>query len=608
MASKRTFDEIVLSRRRLIGTAAGASAGAMLAGGALPGLSIRGVVAQDGAKEFHSAWPYELPPQGHFNLMQGVARAVYAPPNIYADLIVEPMAMYYWGTKEWLPLLATEWSFQNGDTFQVKLRQGAKWSDDNEVTAKDVISTFQCARLMKVTVWDYLDKVESVDDYTINFHMKTPSTVVERYVLKFNVMSNVDYGEWGGKADDFFSSGGTLDDPEGKQLIDQFTKFRPENVISSGPFMFDVSSFTNSQNTLLKNEKSWNANDVKFDRIVNFNGETPDITPVVLAKNVDYATHGFPPATEKQFISLASEGLRVLRPPVYNGACIRFNYNTLGTVFNDKRARQALAHAIKRDQNGTIALGDSGKGLKYMSGMSDVAIPDWVSEADLAKLNQYEYDLDKATALLTDAGWTKSGDTWKTPDGKDAAWDLTFAAEFADFSASGLDVVEQLGNFGIKLEPRAITYTQIPIDIDQGKFQLAIDGWGASQNPHPHFAYVQDLFFHNTQAVRNGGKGEGFPLKQTTDALGDIDFQHLVDDSALGLDEEKQKANVTKIAIAYNELLPQVTLYERFGNNAAWEGVRVKAWPADDDPILKNSPYGDGIPTMLMYTGKLEPV
>src|SRR5262245_10857142 len=281
MTSKPTFDELVLSRRRLIGTAAGAAAGAAFAGGTLPGLSNRGVVAQDGAKEFHSAWPYELPPQGHFNLMQGVARALYAPPNIYADLIIEPMAMYYWGTKEWLPLLATEWSFQNGDTFNVKLRQGAKWSDGNEVTAKDVIATFQCARLMKVTVWDYLDKIEAPDDYTINFHMKTPSTVVERYVLKFNVMSSVDYGEWGGKADDYFNSGGTLDDPEGKQLLDQFTKFRPQNVISSSPFMFDVDSFTNSQNTLSKNEQSWNANDVKFDRIVNFNGETPDITPVV---------------------------------------------------------------------------------------------------------------------------------------------------------------------------------------------------------------------------------------------------------------------------------------------------------------------------------------
>ncbi len=64
MNRKPTFDEIVLSRRRLIGTATGAAAGLALAGGALPGLSVRGVVAQDGAKEFHSAWPYETPASG----------------------------------------------------------------------------------------------------------------------------------------------------------------------------------------------------------------------------------------------------------------------------------------------------------------------------------------------------------------------------------------------------------------------------------------------------------------------------------------------------------------------------------------------------------------
>jgi peptide/nickel transport system substrate-binding protein len=450
--------------------------------------------------------------------------------------------------------------------------------------------------------------VTAPDDYTVNFHMSTPSTVVERYVLRFNPMSAVDYGDWATKADNLFGAGKTLDDPELKQLLDEFTKFRPENVIASGPFMFDVSSFTNSQNTLLKNEQCWNANDVKFDRIVNFNGETPTITPVVLAKDVDYATHGFPPATEKQFVSMANQGLRVLRPPVYNGSAIRFNYNTLGDIFNDKRVRQALAYVINRDQNGTISLGDSGVGIKYMTGMSDIMLPDWVSADDIAKLNQYEFSLDKATALLQEAGWTKDGDTWKTPDGKDAAWELSFSAEFADQSASGLDVVEQLGNFGIKLEPRAVTYTQHPIDIDQGNFQLAMDGWGSSTNPHPHFAFVQDLFLHNTQAIRNGGKGEGFPLQQHTDVLGDVDLEKLVIDSALGLDENAQKANVTQIVLAYNELLPQIPMYERFGNNAAWEGVRVKAWPADDDPILKNAPYADGIPTMLMYTGKLEPV
>ena len=72
MPTDRTFDEIVLSRRRLLGTAAGAAAGAMFATGAWPELGGRVVEAQDGAKEFHTAWPWSPLPQGHFNLMQGV--------------------------------------------------------------------------------------------------------------------------------------------------------------------------------------------------------------------------------------------------------------------------------------------------------------------------------------------------------------------------------------------------------------------------------------------------------------------------------------------------------------------------------------------------------
>jgi peptide/nickel transport system substrate-binding protein len=606
MATDRTFDEIVLSRRRLIGTATGAAAGAMFASGSLPSFSGRAVLAQDGAKEFHTAWPWSPLPQGHFNLMQGVVNAIFAPPNIYADLIIEPMAMYYWASKEWLPLLATEWSFENGDTFQVKLRQGAKWSDGNEITSSDVLATFSCARLMAVTVWDYIDEVTAVDEYTVNFHMSVPSTVVQRYVLRFNTLSSVHYGEWAAKADEFFGGGGTLDDPEGKQLLDQFVKFRPDNVIASGPFMFDVNSFTVSQNTLLKNEQAWNANDIKFDRIINYQGETSDITPVVLSKDVDYATHGFPPATVQQF--LETPEIRVLRPPTYNGNCLYINYNTLDAVFGDKRVRQALAHAINREQNGTIALGDSGVAIKYMSGMSDLMIPEWLSEEDAASLNQYEYDVEKAAALLEEVGWAKDGDTWKTPDGQDAAWEIVFPAEYVDSAGCALDIVEQLGNFGIKLEPRAITYTQLIPDFDQGKFDFLVELWGATENPHPHFAFAHDLLLHNTQAIRNGGKGYGFPLKQQTDVLGEVDLEKLVIDSALGLDEEAQKANIGKIARAFNELLPAIPMYERYGANPAVEGVRVKAWPSEDDPILKNSPYGDGIPTMLLYTGKLEPV
>ena len=53
-------------------------------------------------------------------------------------------------------------------------------------------------------------------------------------------------------------------------------------------------------------------------------------------------------------------------------------------------------------------------------------------------------------------------------------------------------------------------------------------------------------------------------------------------------------------------LLPEIPLFERYGNNMISE-KRVQPWPADDDPIYKNSPYADGIVTILMLTGKLQP-
>ena len=185
---------------------------------------------------------------------------------------------------------------------------------------------------------------------------------------------------------------------------------------------------------------------------------------------------------------------------------------------------------------------------------------------------------------------------------------MTFPAEFADWSAAGADLAAQLTEFGITIEPRAITFTQQPIDVDKGNFQLAIRGWGSSSDPHPHFSYTTAFFVHNTLAINNGGEGIAFPLTQTTEATGEVDLNALIVQSARGLDESQQQADVTTIAQAFNELLPKIPLFERYGNNAALEGVRVAAWPADDDPILKNSPYADGIPTMLMYQGKLEPV
>jgi peptide/nickel transport system substrate-binding protein len=593
-----------ISRRDLLRTATVGSGLAVLAAATATAVPIAAAQSA-GGKEFHGAWPFELPPNGHFNEMVGVTHGILRD-GIYVDIIVPPMAMYYWKDQKWLPLLANTWGFDTGaNTFNVTLNSGLKWSDGKPLTSKDVVSTTWAARIIRNVLWQYIDSVNAVDDTTVSFHMNKPSTVVERYVLRqLNVLSDAQYGDWAQKAQALFNSGKDLDSPEGKQLNTDFQQFRPDQVIASGPFTFDYSSITNAQLSLLKNPTGLFADRVAFDKIVLYNGETPDITPVVLNKDVDYATHGFPPATEQAF---QQSGIRIIRPPTYSGPALMINLDKL-TEFSDKRARQALAYAVNRDQNGFVSLGNSGKGVQYMAGFSDILVPNWLSSDDFQKLSTYGFDPAQASQLLQSAGWQKNGSTWSTPAGQPAQYELIFPAEYADWSAAGADLADQLTSFGIQVTPRSVTFTQVPDQVDKGDFQMAIQGWGNGSQPHPHFSFVADLFTHNIPIAANkGGKGMAFPLQQTTDALGPVNLEQLVVNAPLGLDDAAQKSAVSQVAIAFNELMPMIPLFERYGNNASLEGPRVASFPPDSDPILLNALYGDNFVVMALLTGQLKP-
>ncbi|WP_433167491.1 ABC transporter substrate-binding protein [Kribbella sp. CA-247076] len=556
-----------------------------------------------GNKEFHGAYPYQLPPKGHFNLGAGVLDGIQQQ-SPYLDLIYPSAGMYYWADKKWEYLMAESSSLDEAaNTYTMKLRSGLTWSDGSPVTSKDVVSTFNLRWLMRQQDWTFLSDVKAQDDTTVVFTIGTPSTVLERYILRAPILPSAVYGEWATKAESIRKAKGSLDSGPGKTLNADFQKFRPENPVVSGPYNYDPKSMTNSQMTLVKNDKGLFADKVGFAKVVLFNGETSDITPVVMNKDVDYATHGFAVASEKTF---QSNGFRILRPPVYSGPSLVFNYTTR-PEFADARVRQAIAYVLDRNENGTVALGDSGKPCKFMAGFSDILVPDWISDADQKKLQAYEKDLDKATQLLQQAGWKKSGDKWTTPQGKPATYDIKFPTEFADWNPAATNAADQLNKFGFNIVKRGITFTQLNPDVLAGKFDIAIQGWGASNHPHPYFAFVQDLYtFNYVTAANQGGKGMNFPLKQTTSA-GPIDLKSVVDTSAQGLNLDEQKKNITAAAMAFNELLPIIPLWERYGNNPALEGNRVAKFPADDDPIMKNAPYADNFVIMGMYSGKVAP-
>ncbi|HYG58061.1 MAG TPA: ABC transporter substrate-binding protein, partial [Symbiobacteriaceae bacterium] len=329
---------------------------------------------------------------------------------------------------------------------------------------------------------------------------------------------------------------------------------------------------------------------------------TAQVTPLILDKKVDFATHAFPVATEKQF---QAQNIRIVRFPTNSGPALFFNNDV--HPFELKEFRQAIAYVINRDENGAVALGASGVGVKKMAGFSDNMIANWVPADVAAKLNGYAYNPAKAEELLKSVGFTKGADgIWVDDKGKKVEFEVSVPSDFADWSASADNVVQQLNKFGFKAVVRGVPSSQAPTDINAGKFQVGYRLFGSSI-PHPQFGFIADMITYNAggQLQNKEKPGQNFPLKQKWSG-GEIDFNQMITDSGAGMDMAKQKEVIGQMSLAFNELLPIVPLFERYYNSPVLENVHVTGWPKDGDPILKNA-GADFWPTLMILTGKLEP-
>ena len=144
--------------------------------------------------------------------------------------------------------------------------------------------------------------------------------------------------------------------------------------------------------------------------------------------------------------------------------------------------------------------------------------------------------------------------------------------------------------------------TQLP-EVNDGKHAFFVRAWGASTAPHPQYSFIQDLRTHNT--IPSGG-GMKYPTTQKWSG-GTIDFEKLLVDAAAGTDLTKQKAAVTQISLAFNELLPCIPLWQRLGNNPINDKKRVAGWPDLNDKIFQN-PGGDNFTIIMLMNGTLHSI
>lgn len=571
---------------------------------ALVGCS-RSEEATDSVGTFRTWYPYHAPPVGTYNGLGGVTSSIPQAIGYLGDYVLLPGAMYKWQEQSFYYLLADPSSSLSGDgrTLTYRVRPDQHWSDGSPITATDVYTTWMCRYVIRHPAYDYLEAVEQTDDMTVTFRISTPAPIAQYYLLRERVVADAQFGRFAAEAEQLAQSKADPSDLAVTKLAKQIAAFKPDEVLASGPFTIDTETVSNQQLTLRKNNRCWIADKVNFDTVIDYASfDFTSIVPIILQKGLDYTTGGPPPAVER---SVTKAGLRILRSPIYSGPALYFNYDKL-PEFADKRARQALCYAFDHEQNGNVALGESGKEITAYAGISDVMVPTWLSPDEQNKLIRYGFDTEKAADLLGAAGWTKTGGKWHTPQGEPAAYDLLFPSDFPDWNASAANLASQLSDFGIAITQRGVQSAQAGAFVEDGDFTLAIQSWGSSSNPFPADSFRTALINLNAPGLGPSKKGMNFPMQQRTDVVGDVDLEEVVKQSGLGATTDALKQATATAGLAFNELLPIIPLWERYANSPLLDEA-VTGYPPDDDPLYANSIYGDNFTTILTFEGTLKP-
>lgn len=539
------------------------------------------------AQTFSGGWPYATPPTGHFNMF--VANAIEL--KFWREMHQLPLALYVNATSEYTPMLAESWKIDEAaKTMTVNLRPDAKWLTGEKVTARDVWTTFYIYRLVNNPAWNFIGEVSAASDTQAVFTIKSATPLFTRNVLRKPIVDYKTYGAFAEKTAALVKRGLDANSQEWKNLVADFNAFRPTIVNATGPYYIDPAKVSQSSIVMQLNPNSFLLDQTKFETLTIYNGDVPDLTPLVLSGKIDYLTHVFPASSMQAF---ERAGYSFVQLPGVDGLAIYFNHAL--APLGDVRVRQAMAYIIDRDRIGKLALPGVSVGVKYLTGLGDEAAQAW---SDVTKLNPYKLDLAKAEALLKEAGLTKKSNQWYLASGKQFTLTLQCPTGWADASTAAAEAAQQLTAFGIKTSVQGIESTQRTPNIVEGKFEMAMSFFGTGQ-PHPMYAYEGPLLASNTNA---GGVGISFPLTQTTSA-GVVDFNKLLQDSIKGWDVNAQRVVVGKIIAAFNETLPVLPMYMKESRNLTSNGLRT-VWEGPSN-LYKNSAGDDNFVVYQLLNGMI---
>lgn len=343
--------------------------------------------------------------------------------------------------------LAESWEVSDDSlTYTFHLRQGVKFHDGTDFNAAAVVANYD--RIMNAdnelsrrrsfvetaadgTESPRVASVETPDDNTVVFTLAKPFSVFINKMTQFNIISPA--------------------------AIEKYGKDLLNNPCGTGPFIFKE-WVEGDHITMVKNENYWggapSVNSVTIKEVP----EAGARTAMLQTGEADFVY----PMPSDQLAAVQGNGdisVNTATSNIMRYVTLNMNLKEL----SDVKVRQAMNYAI--DKDAYIKLMYSGYGLPATS-----VIPSCINY--YKEQTPYTYDLEKAKALLKEAGYENG-------------FSLTLWGDNTTQEIKGMTFIkQQLEQVGIKVEVEAMepatVSDKIYVDKDQAKVNMWYVNWSAS--------------------------------------------------------------------------------------------------------------------------------
>jgi peptide/nickel transport system substrate-binding protein len=475
------------------------------------------------------------------------------------------------------PWLATavKWAddYKSAD---ITVRDNAKWSDGQALTADDVAYTFTLIKGNGTA-----DKPGPLNKFGIPFDQitATGNTVHMTFASSQFVNQNK-----------IMAQTAIVPKHVWEKVTDPSKDTTP-NPIGSGPYT--LKSFTQAGATLtLRTDGGYWQDLPKVKELRYVSYSTNDTQATALANDSAEWSFVFIPNVQQVFVAKDSAHHHVWAPGVLG---IHGLYlNTTVKPFDDPKLRQAMNMVINRAD----IFNQAESGYFHPEIKSVTGLPPGAGDAFIApqyKDKNLTVDVAGAKTLLQGAGYKLNGTTLTTPAGKPVTIKLSDPAPWSDYQTTLELIKDNLSQIGIKATVEKPNQDAWDADVQKGDFEGTMRWTNGGATPYDIYQTVMDgTLLKPIGTASNQGNFGRFNNPQATAAL--KAYANATSDA----DRTTAMNTIQQIFVEQAPMLPVGS--DNVGmdyNDKYWTG-----WPSDSNP------YSGGQPTQpyaLQIVLKLQP-